>query len=92
MSLQWFDRLTSTGVCSRMPDNDIYYFNFQTGESTWDHPCDDYYRKLYAEEKKKHDWHLQRGMAPTTSPVCFICFFAGLSPLKVSSKGLKNRH
>ncbi|GAQ78441.1 hypothetical protein KFL_000130220 [Klebsormidium nitens] len=52
----------------RMPDNDIYYFNFQTGESTWDHPCDDYYRKLYAEEKRKHDWHLQRGMAPTTAP------------------------
>lgn len=24
-----------------------------TGESTWDHPCDEYYRKLYEEEKKK---------------------------------------
>lgn len=23
------------------------------GESTWDHPCDEYYRKLYEEEKKK---------------------------------------
>ncbi|CAM9211900.1 unnamed protein product, partial [Choristocarpus tenellus] len=23
------------------------------GESTWDHPCDDYYRKLYEEEKKR---------------------------------------
>ncbi|CAN0496575.1 unnamed protein product, partial [Scytosiphon promiscuus] len=24
-----------------------------SGESTWDHPCDEYYRKLYEEEKKK---------------------------------------
>ena len=23
------------------------------GESTWDHPCDVYYRKLYEEEKRK---------------------------------------
>lgn len=23
------------------------------GESTWDHPCDEYYRSLYDEEKKK---------------------------------------
>lgn len=36
----------------------IYSFNIclpfsHTGESTWDHPCDEYYRKLYEEEKKK---------------------------------------
>lgn len=24
-----------------------------SGESTWDHPCDEYYRNLYQEEKKK---------------------------------------
>lgn len=33
--------------------NDIYYFNFTTGESIWDHPCDDYYRKMVVEERKK---------------------------------------
>lgn len=33
--------------------NDIYYFNFTTGESIWDHPCDDYYRKMVSEERKK---------------------------------------
>lgn len=55
--------------CSRMPDNDIYYFNFQSGESTWDHPCDDYYRKLYAEEKKKRDYRLAHGLAPSSLPV-----------------------
>ncbi len=34
-------------------DADIYYFNFQTGESTWDHPCDDYYQKTYQQERAK---------------------------------------
>lgn len=37
----------------RSPAGDVYYFNFSTGESVWDHPCDDYYRGLYAEEKAK---------------------------------------
>ena len=31
----------------------IYYFNFATGESVWDHPCDEYYRNLYHEEVEK---------------------------------------
>ena len=34
---------------------DIYYFNFSSGESTWDHPCDGYYKSLYEEEKKKKE-------------------------------------
>ena len=34
-------------------DSEIYYFNFKTGESIWDHPCDKYYKNLFAEEKKK---------------------------------------
>ena len=37
----------------RSPEGDIYYFNFSTGESVWDHPCDEYYRTLYQEEKRK---------------------------------------
>lgn len=32
---------------------DIFYFNFETGESVWDHPCDEHYKKVYAEEKAK---------------------------------------
>ena len=32
---------------------DIYYFNFENGQSMWDHPCDEYYRGLYLQEKKK---------------------------------------
>lgn len=34
-------------------DNDIFYFNFETGESVWDHPCDELMRKIYHKEKKK---------------------------------------
>ncbi len=50
------------GLKSPLPDNwkpcktvdteEIYYFNFQTGESTWDHPCDAYYRKMYEYHKR----------------------------------------
>ena len=31
---------------------DLYYFNFETGESKWDHPCDDYYKSLVIHERK----------------------------------------
>ena len=37
----------------KSPDGEIYYFNFSTGESVWDHPCDEYYRKLYEDEKQR---------------------------------------
>ena len=39
--------------CKTYDTNEIYYFNFSTGESTWIHPCDDYNNKLYQEAKKK---------------------------------------
>lgn len=39
--------------CSQDPNNELYYFNFATGESIWDHPCDDYYRGMVDEERKK---------------------------------------
>lgn len=38
---------------SQTDDGNIYYFHFITGESIWDHPCDDYYRKMYEAEKAK---------------------------------------
>jgi hypothetical protein len=28
------------GWCSRDDNGEIYYFNFKTGDSEWDHPCD----------------------------------------------------
>ena len=36
-------------------NGEIYYFNFKTGNSIWDHPCDEYYKKVYEDEKKKRD-------------------------------------
>ena len=36
----------------RTPKGTIYYFNFETGESSWEHPFDKEYRKLYKSEKK----------------------------------------
>lgn len=31
----------------------IYYFNFATGDSEWDHPCDEYFRSMVEEERAK---------------------------------------
>eukprot|EP00927_Polykrikos_kofoidii_P012541 TRINITY_DN1540_c0_g1_i1.p1 TRINITY_DN1540_c0_g1~~TRINITY_DN1540_c0_g1_i1.p1 ORF type:complete len:124 (+),score=38.56 TRINITY_DN1540_c0_g1_i1:167-538(+) len=31
--------------------SEIFYFNFETGESVWDHPCDARYRRVYEERK-----------------------------------------
>ena len=38
---------------SQDPGGDIYYFNFATGESIWDHPCDEFYRSMVVEERQK---------------------------------------
>ncbi|XP_041090887.1 centrosomal protein of 164 kDa-like isoform X2 [Polyodon spathula] len=32
---------------------EVYYFNFSSGQSTWDHPCDLQYRSLVAAEREK---------------------------------------
>ncbi|KAM9359161.1 uncharacterized protein cep164 [Symphorus nematophorus] len=32
---------------------DIYYFNFSSGQSTWDHPCDEHYRRLVGQERER---------------------------------------
>lgn len=39
--------------CKTKESDEVYYFNFNTGESTWDHPCDEFYRKLFDDTKKK---------------------------------------
>lgn len=36
-------------------DGDIFYFNFETGDSVWDHPCDDHFRRLYRRAKARRD-------------------------------------
>ncbi|KAM4589534.1 uncharacterized protein cep164 isoform 2-T2 [Fundulus diaphanus] len=32
---------------------DIYYFNFSTGQSTWDHPCEEHYRRMASQERER---------------------------------------
>lgn len=39
--------------CKIKGSDDIYYFNFATGESKWDHPSDEYYKTLFLQEKEK---------------------------------------
>ncbi|KAL0175303.1 hypothetical protein M9458_031271, partial [Cirrhinus mrigala] len=33
---------------------EVYYFNFSTGQSTWDHPCDEHYRRLVELERERN--------------------------------------
>jgi centrosomal protein CEP164 len=35
----------------RSPGGNIYYFNFETKQLQKDHPCDDYYKRYYHNEK-----------------------------------------
>ncbi|KAG5481883.1 hypothetical protein LSCM4_06962 [Leishmania orientalis] len=36
-------------------DNEVYYFNFQTGESLWDHPMDEHYKSQVLSERAKRE-------------------------------------
>ena len=40
-------------ACSQDPGGEVYYFNFNTGESIWDHPCDQMIRKEVIEAREK---------------------------------------
>lgn len=52
------------GVCAKVPppweacttagDEEVFYFNHETGESTWEHPCDDQYKALVEEYRLLH--------------------------------------
>eukprot|EP00929_Paragymnodinium_shiwhaense_P084906 TRINITY_DN4542_c0_g2_i1.p1 TRINITY_DN4542_c0_g2~~TRINITY_DN4542_c0_g2_i1.p1 ORF type:complete len:123 (-),score=31.97 TRINITY_DN4542_c0_g2_i1:289-657(-) len=48
-------------------NSEIFYFNFETGESTWDHPCDERCRRVYeerkVEKKERKEKKLQREKA-----------------------------
>ena len=51
----------------RSPEGELYYFNFSTGESVWDHPCDDHWRKVYRDERAKKEGRKAAAAAPATS-------------------------
>ncbi|CAF0778356.1 unnamed protein product [Adineta steineri] len=34
-------------------NGELYYFNFDTGKSSWDHPCDEIYKAHVVEERRK---------------------------------------
>ena len=40
-------------ACTENGD-DVFYFNFETGESIWDHPADERYRQLLEEKRKEN--------------------------------------
>lgn len=57
--LLWIPR---EGLCAPLPipwtacrnsQDQLFYYNFDTGESSWEHPCDDYYRKQYLAQKTR---------------------------------------
>ena len=57
---------------SQSPEGEIYYFNFKTGESKWDHPSDELYKKMVIDERKKY----QQG---TTGNSAFITLYTSRS-------------
>ena len=65
--LFWIARL---GVKAPLPEgwkevrtadtDEAYYFHTMSGESMWDHPCDDRYRTLFKQEQQKAKVQRQR--------------------------------
>ena len=49
----FFCALLHLSIFGTQDTEEIYYFNFATGESTWDHPCDEHYRSLYERSRKE---------------------------------------
>lgn len=37
----------------QLEDGEVFYFNFTTGESVWDHPCDVHFKALYEEHRTR---------------------------------------
>ena len=46
-------RLTLAARRARSSDGNQYFFNATTKQSSWEHPLDDYFRRLYAQHKKQ---------------------------------------
>ena len=51
-------------ACTENGD-DVFYFNFETGESIWDHPSDEQYRQLLQEKRKEKAEKASSSSEPT---------------------------
>ncbi|XP_054147518.1 centrosomal protein of 164 kDa isoform X3 [Melozone crissalis] len=40
-------------ACQAIAGGDVYFFNFESGLSTWEHPCDEHYKQLVIREREK---------------------------------------
>lgn len=67
-------------------EDEIYYFNFTTGRSIWDHPCDEYYRNIYKEEAEKLNQDLQQGRQSISGPNSRLRPLSKHSQVQTSSK------
>ena len=52
------DRFISGRGANPKPGAEIYYFNFSSGESRWEHPQDEHFKDLYRRSKvlETLDW------------------------------------
>ncbi|ELT91382.1 hypothetical protein CAPTEDRAFT_100218 [Capitella teleta] len=69
------------------PNADIYYFNFMSGESIWDHPCDEFYRQMVVEERRKESMNGSVDCADVEG-VIVLCF----NRRKQQEESRKKRH
>eukprot|EP00755_Sulcionema_specki_P025395 Sspe_Gene.83214::Locus_54588_Transcript_1_1_Confidence_1.000_Length_740::g.83214::m.83214 len=72
--LMWIAR---EGVASKLPEGwkpcatkegQLYYFNTNTGESSWAHPLDSYYREKVVKERLRHDRKSMEDHTQATTP------------------------
>mmetsp|Transcript_95079 Transcript_95079/g.247647 ORF Transcript_95079/g.247647 Transcript_95079/m.247647 type:complete len:143 (-) Transcript_95079:270-698(-) len=73
--------LTDDWKACQNAEGEIFYFNFRTGESSWDHPADATYRQ-HAEDKKREK-RSARGAAAGATPV-----LRGGPPAPAPARGL----
>ena len=69
---------------------DNYYFNFETGDSIWDHPCDEFYRRMVAEERQKSKLDKKKDTKKKVAPKNNLKQLpAGLGVMKLTPASLK---
>jgi len=69
-------------MCSKNESDEIYYFNFQTGDSSWEHPCDKYYIDLLEREREKKR---MQGNSSSKKKCTITTSSAGVKPLNASA-------